>query len=100
MPHHRCGGITYTYYFILFYVTFLLSLNYFTLFYIILLFFYSSITKIDKSQKYNITDQEITFNEVSNIIKFRCGVCHSQNPTFEGFENAPLGLVFDTPQTI
>ena len=41
-----------------------------------------------------------TFNEVENIIKYRCGVCHASNPTFDGFEDPPAGLVFDTTQDI
>ena len=39
-------------------------------------------------------------NEVNNIIQYRCGVCHAQKPTFEGFEDAPKGVVFDTAQDI
>ena len=35
-----------------------------------------------------------------NIIKYRCGVCHASNPTFDGFEDPPAGLVFDTTQDI
>ena len=38
--------------------------------------------------------------EIYNIVKYRCGVCHATNPTFEGFENPPAGLVFDTTQNI
>ena len=30
----------------------------------------------------------ISFSEVNNIIKYRCGVCHAKNPTFEGIEDS------------
>ena len=40
------------------------------------------------------------FKIIQNIIKYRCGVCHSKNPTFEGFESAPLGLIFEKPEDI
>ena len=38
----------------------------------------------------------ISFSEVNNIIKYRCGVCHAKNPTFEGIETAPKGVIYDT----
>ena len=44
--------------------------------------------------------EKISFNEINNIIKYRCGVCHSIKPTFEGFENPPLGIIFDTSKDI
>ena len=31
---------------------------------------------------------------------YRCSVCHASNPTFEGFEDPPLGIIFDTPEDI
>ena len=31
---------------------------------------------------------------------YRCGVCHASNPTFEGFKDPPLGIIFDTPEDI
>ena len=37
---------------------------------------------------------------INNIIKYRCGVCHTKNPTFEGFEDPPLGIVFENPDDI
>ena len=44
--------------------------------------------------------QKINFFEIENIIKYRCSVCHANKPTFEGFEEAPLGIVFETPEDI
>ena len=41
-----------------------------------------------------------SFNEVQNIIKYRCGTCHAKNPTFEGIEVAPKGVVYDSPNDI
>jgi len=67
----------------------------------ILMMFYTSIPKILSKNIDNINlKEEISFLEVQNIIKYRCGVCHSTNPTFEGFEDAPLGVVFDSPDDI
>ena len=40
------------------------------------------------------------FNEVQNIIKYRCGTCHAKNPTFEGIEVAPKGVIYDTASDI
>ena len=37
----------------------------------------------------------VSFNEVQNIIKYRCGTCHAKYPTFEGIEAAPKGVVYD-----
>lgn len=42
----------------------------------------------------------IVFSEVKDIIKYRCGVCHAKNPTFEGIEVAPKGVVYDTAADI
>ena len=46
------------------------------------------------------SDVEISFDEINNIVKYRCGVCHSNKSTFEGFEDPPLGIVFDEPEDI
>ena len=42
----------------------------------------------------------VSFNEVQNIIKYRCGTCHAKNPTFEGIEVAPKGVIYDSPSDI
>ena len=42
----------------------------------------------------------VSFNEVQNIIKYRCGTCHAKNPTFEGIEVAPKGVIYDTANDI
>jgi len=42
----------------------------------------------------------IKFNEIQNIIKYRCGTCHAKYPTFEGIEAPPKGVVYDTAQDI
>ena len=65
----------------------------------ICLMLYVSIPKINtKIHKENL--EIISFNEVNNIIKYRCGVCHAKNPTFEGFEHPPKGIIFDTAKDI
>ena len=66
-----------------------------------LMMFYTSIPKIISEKNFeNLETKEISFTEVQNIIKYRCGVCHTSNPTFEGFEDPPLGIIFDTPDDI
>ena len=42
----------------------------------------------------------VSFNEVQNIIKYRCGTCHAKNPTFEGIEVAPKGVIYDSANDI
>ena len=66
----------------------------------ILLMLYVSLPKIEKNSKSNFVNTNISFEEINNIIKYRCGVCHASNPTFEGFEDPPAGLVFDTKSDI
>ena len=67
----------------------------------LILIFYTTLPRIFSNQK-NLTSslEQISFIEINNIIKYRCGVCHTKNPTFEGFEDPPLGIVFDTPDDI
>ena len=62
---------------------------------------YTSIPKVI-SKNYNESNsfEEVSFSEIENIIKYRCGVCHAYNPTFEGFDAAPLGVVFETKEDI
>jgi uncharacterized membrane protein len=42
----------------------------------------------------------VDFNKVHSVIKERCAVCHSANPTSPLFSAAPAGVMFDTPQEI
>ena len=65
----------------------------------ICLMLYVSLPKINNNLEEN-TFEEVNFNEVANIIKYRCGVCHASNPTYEGFEEPPLGIIFDTSEDI
>jgi uncharacterized membrane protein len=66
----------------------------------IFLMMYVSSPKINQINQINNIKEEISFHEINNIIKYRCGVCHSNNPTFEGFEDPPLGIIFDTSEDI
>jgi len=66
----------------------------------ICLMLYVSIPKINQNNQSSNFNEVISFNEINNIIKYRCGVCHASKPTFEGFEDPPLGIIFDTPQDI
>ena len=61
----------------------------------------SSLSVFEKKDVYAAISLElVSFNEVENIIKYRCATCHAKNPTFEGIEAAPKGVVYDTAQDI
>ena len=61
----------------------------------------SSLPVLKKRNEISLrSNQLITFSEVNNIIKYRCGVCHAKNPTFEGIETAPKGVIYDTTKDI
>ena len=47
-----------------------------------------------------LSTEKISFTEINNIIKYRCGVCHSKNPSTEGIDFPPKGIVFDSVQDI
>jgi uncharacterized membrane protein len=66
----------------------------------ICLMLYVSIPKINQNNQSSNLNEIISFNEINNIIKYRCGVCHESKATFEGFEDPPLGIIFDTPEDI
>ena len=66
----------------------------------ICLMLYVSVPKITQNDQITKFNDNISFSEVNNIIKYRCTVCHSENPTFEGYEDPPLGIVFDTSEDI
>ena len=61
----------------------------------------TSLSVLEKKEKVVFSiNESLKFAEINNIIKYRCGVCHSKNPTFEGIESAPKGVVYDTPNDI
>ena len=63
----------------------------------ICLMLYVSFPKLtDNNQHYK--SEEVSFNEIKNIIKYRCGVCHQNYPTFDGFDDPPLGIVLETAE--
>ena len=64
------------------------------------LMIYVSFPKIIKNEQRTSLDKQVYFQEINNIIMYRCGVCHASNPTFEGFKDPPLGIIFDTPEDI
>ena len=66
----------------------------------ICLMFYVSIPKITQNDQITNFNEDISFYEINNIIKYRCAVCHASKPTFEGFEDPPLGIVFEKPEDI
>ena len=66
----------------------------------ICLMFYVSVPKITQNDQITNFNEDISFYEINNIIKYRCTVCHASKPTFEGFEDPPLGIVFEKPEDI
>tara|TARA_B100000315_G_scaffold11280_1_gene10947 strand:+ start:7090 stop:8307 length:1218 start_codon:yes stop_codon:yes gene_type:complete len=66
----------------------------------ICLMFYVSVPKITQKDQITNLNEDISFYEINNIIKYRCAVCHASKPTFEGFEDPPLGIVFEKPEDI
>ena len=43
---------------------------------------------------------EVKFEDVRKIIDARCAGCHAAKPTFQGLNEAPKGVVLDTPERI
>ena len=67
----------------------------------VLLIFYTALPKIISNQDNAVLSTEkISFVEINNIIKYRCGVCHAKNPTTEGIASPPKGIVFDSVEDI
>ena len=67
----------------------------------VLLIFYTALPKIISNQDNAVLSTEkISFVEINNIIKYRCGVCHAKNPTTAGIDSPPKGIVFDSVQDI
>jgi uncharacterized membrane protein len=66
-----------------------------------LLMIVSSLPILEKKSEIILASNDmVTFTEINNIIKYRCGVCHAKNPTFDGIEIAPKGVVYDSAQDI
>ena len=67
----------------------------------VFLIFYTALPKIISNQDNTVLSTEkISFVEINNIIKYRCGVCHAKNQTTEGIASPPKGIVFDSAQDI
>ncbi len=67
----------------------------------VLLIFYTALPKIISNQDNAVLSTEkISFIEINNIIKYRCSVCHAKNPTAEGIDSPPKGIVFDSAEDI
>ena len=68
---------------------------------IVLLIFYTALPKIISNQNNDVlSNEKISFIEINNIIKYRCSVCHAKNPTAEGIDSPPKGIVFDSAEDI
>ena len=66
-----------------------------------LLIFYTALPKIISNQNNDVlSNEKISFIEINNIIKYRCSVCHAKNPTAEGIDSPPKGIVFDSAEDI
>ncbi len=52
------------------------------------------------SPRSNAYEGEVTFAMVRGIIEQRCITCHSATPTSELYQEAPQGVMFDTPEQI
>jgi uncharacterized membrane protein len=46
------------------------------------------------------TGPAVAFPRVQQIVKARCAPCHSQQPSYPGISEPPLGIAFDTPAEI
>ena len=67
----------------------------------ILLIFYTALPKMISNQNNDVlSNEKISFIEINNIIKYRCSVCHAKNPTAEGIDSPPKGIVFDSAEDI
>jgi len=42
----------------------------------------------------------VRFADVQKVVATRCAVCHAAKPTFEGIDEAPKGVMLDTPERI
>jgi uncharacterized membrane protein len=42
----------------------------------------------------------VAFAQVQQIVATRCAGCHASEPTFDGFDAPPAGVIFDTPDQI
>jgi uncharacterized membrane protein len=42
----------------------------------------------------------VAFAQVQQIVATRCAGCHASEPTFDGFDAPPAGVIFDTPAQI
>ena len=66
-----------------------------------LLIFYTALPKIISNKNNDVlSNEKISFIEINNIIKYRCSVCHAKNPTAEGIDSPPKGIVFDSAEDI
>ena len=64
----------------------------------ICLMLYVSMPKIKQNENISTSNNKISFYEINNIIKYRCGVCHATKPTFEGFEDPrDFGIFIEIP---
>ena len=44
--------------------------------------------------------EKVSFATVRSILQQRCIACHAEKPTFEGFAQAPKGVMLETPEQI
>jgi uncharacterized membrane protein len=51
-------------------------------------------------RKQEVALAQVAFPQVQQIVQARCQVCHSATPRYPGFDQAPKGVMFDTPAEI
>ena len=51
-------------------------------------------------RRQEVASAPVRFPQVERIVQARCQVCHSATPRYPGFDQAPKGVMFDTPAEI
>ncbi|MGF1562698.1 MAG: urate hydroxylase PuuD [Geminicoccaceae bacterium] len=46
------------------------------------------------------TGEAVAFNDIAPIVAEHCAVCHAEHPSYDGFAEAPAGILLDTPDAI
>jgi uncharacterized membrane protein len=50
--------------------------------------------------KSETTAAPVSFSDVKGVIDRRCVLCHAQKPAFQGFAEAPKGVILETPEGV
>ncbi|MFT3758929.1 urate hydroxylase PuuD [Thauera sp.] len=44
--------------------------------------------------------EKVSFSTIRNVMNQRCVTCHAEKPTYEGFVQAPKGVMLETPEQV